>query len=355
MAINPIKMKRDELYELVWSTPLLQLAKRYGLSDRGLAKICKRMEIPLPGLGYWAKVAAGHAMEKAPLEPLSGSGIAEYEFIPVDALPSAPQLSVDQSLKNARLHPLVAQTRSALERLTIGPSTEFLINRDQPHLDIRVRPEALERGLCIMNAVVLALEANGHVFTVERSHDGFKTLVSVDQDQIAIRLAERILRHQSLDAKGKGLSPTFSSTGELEISFDRKNGVRKSWKDKKKQPIEQVLGEFVGSIKAIAEENKESRINREAYEERRRQQEQEKAARDKINAEKRDFLRGLETQAAYWRRAKAIRNYRNEESRRVCRLDKCGSGSGGRNGPYHCKLVGLAARFRKKGTGTGKS
>lgn len=31
------------------------LAKAYGLSDVGLAKTCRRYNIPCPGRGYWAK------------------------------------------------------------------------------------------------------------------------------------------------------------------------------------------------------------------------------------------------------------------------------------------------------------
>lgn len=50
-----VTMTRDELYGLVWQTPMRTLAKRYGLSDVGLRKICKKHEIPTPPLGYWAK------------------------------------------------------------------------------------------------------------------------------------------------------------------------------------------------------------------------------------------------------------------------------------------------------------
>ena len=50
---------RRELYELVWATPLSTLALQFGLSDRGLAKICKRHRVPTPPRGYWAKLAAG--------------------------------------------------------------------------------------------------------------------------------------------------------------------------------------------------------------------------------------------------------------------------------------------------------
>jgi len=46
-----------------------KLAKKYNMSDVGLAKICKKLKIPLPGLGYWAKRAAGKIVEKRPTLP----------------------------------------------------------------------------------------------------------------------------------------------------------------------------------------------------------------------------------------------------------------------------------------------
>lgn len=39
---------------------------RYGLSDVGLVKICKKLGIPVPGRGYWAKVKAACPTRKAP-------------------------------------------------------------------------------------------------------------------------------------------------------------------------------------------------------------------------------------------------------------------------------------------------
>jgi len=35
-------LTRQELYDFVWSTPMTKLAKDFGLSDVGLAKICER-------------------------------------------------------------------------------------------------------------------------------------------------------------------------------------------------------------------------------------------------------------------------------------------------------------------------
>jgi hypothetical protein len=64
-----IKMSREDLYQKVWSTPMLQLAKEYGLSDVGLAKICKKHKIPKPSLGYWTKKQYGKKTKQLPLPP----------------------------------------------------------------------------------------------------------------------------------------------------------------------------------------------------------------------------------------------------------------------------------------------
>ena len=40
--MKEIILTREQLYELVWEIPMIQLAKKYNLSDNGLHKICKR-------------------------------------------------------------------------------------------------------------------------------------------------------------------------------------------------------------------------------------------------------------------------------------------------------------------------
>jgi hypothetical protein len=65
------RYNRERLYEEVWSEPVIVVAKRYGLSDVGLAKICKKLNIPRPCLGYWAKKAAARPIGRPPpLPPL---------------------------------------------------------------------------------------------------------------------------------------------------------------------------------------------------------------------------------------------------------------------------------------------
>ncbi len=55
-------LTRKELYKLVWEKPISHIAKDYGISDRGLSKLCVKYEIPLPDIGHWAKIKAGHKL-----------------------------------------------------------------------------------------------------------------------------------------------------------------------------------------------------------------------------------------------------------------------------------------------------
>ena len=53
------RLKRRELYNLVWSAPMDQAASELGISDHLLARICHRHRVPTPPRGFWANKAAG--------------------------------------------------------------------------------------------------------------------------------------------------------------------------------------------------------------------------------------------------------------------------------------------------------
>jgi hypothetical protein len=53
------RVTREELYDRVWSTLMIQLATEFGISDVGLAKICKRLNVPVPHRGYHIRLCNG--------------------------------------------------------------------------------------------------------------------------------------------------------------------------------------------------------------------------------------------------------------------------------------------------------
>ncbi|MDH6299752.1 hypothetical protein [Polynucleobacter sphagniphilus] len=68
--MKPRTLTRQEMYDLVWSKPMTQLALEFDISDVGLRKICKAAKVPTPGIGYWAKLANGKAVAKMELPTL---------------------------------------------------------------------------------------------------------------------------------------------------------------------------------------------------------------------------------------------------------------------------------------------
>ena len=61
------KPSREELFALVWERPATEVAKELGISDVALGKLCRRLQVPKPPRGYWARVQAGQTPKRPPL------------------------------------------------------------------------------------------------------------------------------------------------------------------------------------------------------------------------------------------------------------------------------------------------
>jgi hypothetical protein len=67
------RYNREELYERVWTMPIRDLARQYGVSDVALGKTCRKLNVPVPGRGYWNKKAANQLVEPRPPLPSASS------------------------------------------------------------------------------------------------------------------------------------------------------------------------------------------------------------------------------------------------------------------------------------------
>jgi ankyrin repeat protein len=72
LTANKIEVNREELFERVWSKPVATVAKECGISGPGLKKVCKRLMIPVPPRGYWARLSAGKHVRRPRLPVLTG-------------------------------------------------------------------------------------------------------------------------------------------------------------------------------------------------------------------------------------------------------------------------------------------
>ena len=75
-----VKIDRKTLYEEIWKIPTAQLAKKYGITDVALSKICKKLNIPKPPRGYWARKSAGQQVGRQKLPKLRSGQPFEHHL-----------------------------------------------------------------------------------------------------------------------------------------------------------------------------------------------------------------------------------------------------------------------------------
>ena len=164
--------QRDELYAAVWSEPKQQLAKKLGISDVALGRACRKMRVPVPGRGYWARLASGQRLPKQALPRLRAGDMTEYSVYrwregpgdPEAERPNKAPLPPDEADKIPvptvlhHLHPLLKKHLDSFG-LMEGRFTDFL--KSHTCVALWVSPASLDRALRIMSTLFEALEAHG--------------------------------------------------------------------------------------------------------------------------------------------------------------------------------------------------
>ncbi|HVO60837.1 MAG TPA: hypothetical protein VMT53_07870 [Terriglobales bacterium] len=337
---------RTHLYEQVWQQPVSKLARTYGISDVALAKVCRRLKVPLPARGYWAKPL--HRRPKRP--PLQAMSAAPRLRRPTRAQSKTETLSpitegVSESeraelaivtrLESCRaetrgpeaLEPdvLVTRTRRALSRGTTDGRKILRPRAGSTCLDVRVSKQTLDRALGVFDKLLATLRAEGFPVKVGGT-GGQLTSVQILGQGIRIGLLENVRRIQLPNPS----KPTdyFSSyysraavryepTGDLYLQvWNSCRNVRKSWRDGKHQRLERVLHKVVAGMVRVAQaERREAEMMRRAaelyrIEEEFRQKRQAELVflKGLIESEERR-VRRLEEAAENWVRAKRIREY----------------------------------------------
>lgn len=162
-------ISREELYELVWLTPMINVAEKFEVSGSYLARVCNELRVPRPERGYWAKLAVGKAPQRTALpEPLPGDPIvwSRAEGLPAPTVPKQRQAPTPRIPRAAR--PVVG-----IHDLIRGSKAHFLAGRkvdDEVHLkpykkllvDITASRSGLDKALDFANELFNALEAAGH-------------------------------------------------------------------------------------------------------------------------------------------------------------------------------------------------
>jgi transposase-like protein len=148
---------RSELYALVWSKPILQVAADIGVPDVAVAKACRKHGIPLPARGSWARRQYGHQASQPPLPALpdgsdpiisfhvgrrSSGQTAPWPAEVETELRPENRIVVPETVES--LHRAVRHTRATLLRCKPG-SNGLLGASAIDCLNVSVSPSQLER------------------------------------------------------------------------------------------------------------------------------------------------------------------------------------------------------------------
>ena len=207
MPYVTIRYERNKLYEEVWAEAVTTVAKRYGISDVALRKRCKQLAVPLPPLGYWARVAAGKKPPTPPLPKYSGqTEIVRQRFVSEDAGETDPEhliarrefkMRPENRMVVAKTldmpHPLIAATERALRRPK-GRDPRDLQTKGRQSLDLCVSDGSVQRALRIMDALVKALDARGMPLRIIELDKKQRSCVTLQGQNLAIRLVEITVR-----------------------------------------------------------------------------------------------------------------------------------------------------------------
>jgi hypothetical protein len=323
---------RDELHKDVWATPMWTLATKYGISDVGLAKVCRKLMIPLPGRGYWAKKDAGHAVESVPLSPIKDKIWLRKPPPPKEKPPlenfasEAEQAQIEKLerssgelvLKKGSLsHPLIVQARGVLGRATAN--NRNILQTQQQCLDVRVSKGSLDRALRIMAGLIATMEEEGFSITVGDGHHE-QTVVMVYGQQIKLGLVEKVDRVELAVAPPGGVlervltygskPATFEPSGQLSIEvWQPWDADPKRWKDRKAHPLEELLRQVAAGFIRIALKKRSEQEKRAAEERVRRQRDAERAELERSIKVEHSKVRALRHAAANWIRAEQVRSF----------------------------------------------
>ena len=327
--------ERTKLYEEVWADPVTKVAKSYGISDVALNKICKKLAVPTPPPGYWARVVAGKKIPRPLLPAFSGATeISRQRLVNAEPTEPDPEYLVAQRLFEAKdenrvvvsstlemPHPLVAASERAL-RKPKQRDTRNLPNAEQRCLDIAVSEGSLPRALRIMDALAKALEARRMPLRIE-SEGKRQTCVTIDGQNLAIRIVENTLRSErqptvterkDYEKYGHVYLPNryvFEPTGQLRLGIlsGHYSELKRSVSDGKHQRVEKCINAFIVKLVEEAVTRKRETEERERWHREWEEQERRREEREKQVREEAERFKALEEETRNWRRAEEIRDY----------------------------------------------
>lgn len=284
-----MELTRKELYDLVWSEPMTTLCKRFGLSDNGLRKHCKAMNIPMPQIGYWSKINAGHKPAKIALPAENKSTKKSTTLNEVDSndeekvnLVTPPNRfkvrELEISSGDTSIY-IVPEVLYAKDPLIIDTKEKYRQENENIHLNrnpykseikstlnLYVDYKSINRALLIYETIIKALRSRGHDIKIK----DYKTYAVINGEEISINITEKTKQDpNTLDHYGRKVT-IYSGELSFNINYDYwykftfKN--KSTFNDTKFTKLGDKLIAIVANLEVNSEQIKEERIEAERRE-----------------------------------------------------------------------------------------
>jgi len=332
---------RQEIFEKVWAMPMKKLAPEIGVTDSGLAKACRKANIPLPPRGFWAKKEAGKKVNKPSL-PLRAPGASDtvevgYKYprygrdfpsdnqIYFEPFPPPPIFIEQMDNLRKRIEAMTGRSPYPSLKHNTHPKIRQVLEQDKIRKNKyeespyswnkpRLFSPVDKRRFRIINALFLALQKSGckPSLNISKYDDNIcDVYVLVGNSNVSIHL-NKISNKSKVKQANERLS--------LSISIYHYTERRLNWEDTKELPLEKSLTNIVNEIIIFGEIQYRNHIQwrhdhicerkTELEKEiRQRKIEEEKLAFELIEKQKREQLEALLSQASNLQKANTIRAY----------------------------------------------
>ncbi|MCL4873564.1 hypothetical protein KJ039_05740 [bacterium] len=334
-------IRREELYERIWTQPVVQIAKEYGLSDVGLRKKCKKFKIPLPPLGYWQKKQFGKPILERPPLPPYGEEEIEFDFFekPEQDNVETAEPHVTEGLEKIRFeqleenkikvpellnspHPFIIRTQEILS----SPKSDS----KKKALDIYVGQNSFNRALRIIDTLIKALEARGFQVSIADEcfnvPDDYKSRIHMFGVSFGFCLKEQTTRREKIftkeELKERAKNPwlrnsieyVWEHNGKFTLSISRWGlglpyGARINWSDGDKIKIEDQLNKFIIGLLKSAIHIRSEQLKKERSEQERLERERRRAEKERLRKEEEARIEELYNEVTDWHMAEYIRAY----------------------------------------------
>jgi hypothetical protein len=315
----------QEMFRMVWETPVLILARQIGVSDVGLAKACRRAGIALPTRGHWAKPKSKRP--KKPEPPISTDAIEfrvlDPETLPkrVDATAPAPSRHIATPTSLEDPHPLVKRWISAARKAKIVDGYPSLVSG--AFLDGKVSKAEIDRCALLYDTLIRESEKLGYHWSVEPP----ETQINVAGEKLLINIQERLTRTEiprpspRVSIPSRPWVPDFSHlseprfswhpTGELSLHIVARTELRerKNWSDTNTGQLEHKLGQIVDALPRIAASVKTYRERQEAQNREWERRARESAEREEMVRRAKQLRSSLVANTLNWERAERLQAF----------------------------------------------